>query len=897
MAAQQHGAPTSPASVALTSPQSPVPSLVSNIPDKKKAAMLIEYFERTSKDRGPSVTVRINPTSPHKSRTRPDSSYVYEAELVKDLSPSNSRTRARSIPGDGEFKPFPSHPSPEPDHKSSEFPPSNFVQKGEKSYFTHVDPDILDQIISAAIERMVLPELRLLREERAAAFNDIQGSKSQNLTGTKGITSPKPPVITPPEQLDPKNTSTLTGVNDITPDTKEFATPETALFFQENDSDNNYEGSITVRASKSRNPTASRHSRTFIHSQWSPESTPPPPAKWSGASRHSMSKDVLTLMNHLATQDAQRHARDEEIMRTISQLSAEIKHGIDELKVTISEEEQDTVKLIERKINMLSASDYPRPLGPRPMLSLTVDPEEKKTLYDRLFGQGKHKKRALDRIERLCLEVAYDVRKIEQKMGRVGPFMDEVDASESDSNRFPHHDIRSRGEEHLDLDEDSVKRHWDKLIKSIHGDDEYDEADEPPLRTPQTHFNSPQPPGSMPLSERRVWEDSFHPTPPFHNQSLESFPSQHFTSGLDHSSNAPESSRLVPNRSTGLQTPPVIRGRSPQSAHSPKLSMDSTGPPTPPSKSPLKNNLQRIERAKTNTPSRKPHRMNEEYSEADDDENAHHDSGPITPSAKNKKSFGKRFSKITSDFMSDALAAFKVQKGEPKNPEISRSDDEWESEVERQRQEEGKQRSKERKGMEKQAERDRPKRRLNRTKRLEKNKTNDVVEEIIYDEPEVQAPMFESPRGREEFDTNFTPQPYENVDAQKDKENKILRKKTSEKLPPHMHETLIHMEARQNNIVNNPYAASSHAEDVFVSAEVPIHRSTARLQRTSPSKSSRKPTGPRPLSVASKRGHTERSFEDDDLPPPQPSEQDSRSWNVMFPGARLRSQTKNGVEI
>ncbi|KAH0558379.1 hypothetical protein GP486_004963 [Trichoglossum hirsutum] len=133
------------------------------------------------------------------------------------------------------------------------------------------------------------------------------------------------------------------------------------------------------------------------------------------------SKDIVALMDHLTVRDAQRNARDTEILVTLVRSAAEMRNSFEDMKRLLADQEKNildgTEKSNERSVQRMVQGPRPQPLGtPRfPRRASTEEdhedmPTKRRNVFRRaLKGLGMKNSNDLAKIEdmlvRLLLEV------------------------------------------------------------------------------------------------------------------------------------------------------------------------------------------------------------------------------------------------------------------------------------------------------------------------------------------------------------------------------------------------------------------------------------------------------------------------------------------------------------
>ncbi|KAL4909029.1 hypothetical protein BDW74DRAFT_145820 [Aspergillus multicolor] len=152
------------------------------------------------------------------------------------------------------------------------------------------------------------------------------------------------------------------------------------------------------------------------------------------------SKDIVALMDHLTVRDAQRNARDTEILVTLVRSAAEMRNSFEEMKKFIAQQDGMLLDLNERQHERTyKAIGGPRPLpgsGSRTRQPSVDDGEDSPAKRKNLF------KRAL---KGLSLKSGNDLSRIEDMLEQL---LDDMEALRSSQNDM----MRSRGPASADLD-------------------------------------------------------------------------------------------------------------------------------------------------------------------------------------------------------------------------------------------------------------------------------------------------------------------------------------------------------------------------------------------------------------------------------------------------------------
>ncbi|KAJ5706915.1 hypothetical protein N7488_006716 [Penicillium malachiteum] len=132
------------------------------------------------------------------------------------------------------------------------------------------------------------------------------------------------------------------------------------------------------------------------------------------------SKDIVALMDHLTVRDAQRNARDTEMLVTLVRSAAEMRNSFDEMKKFIAQQDEllmdSNVKHHERTQKALGG---PRPLPPSGSRSRQLNLEDEEDL------QSKRKNIFKRALKGLSMKSGNDLAKIE---GMLEQLLDEVEA-------------------------------------------------------------------------------------------------------------------------------------------------------------------------------------------------------------------------------------------------------------------------------------------------------------------------------------------------------------------------------------------------------------------------------------------------------------------------------------
>ncbi|KAI9883179.1 MAG: hypothetical protein M1823_005054 [Watsoniomyces obsoletus] len=134
------------------------------------------------------------------------------------------------------------------------------------------------------------------------------------------------------------------------------------------------------------------------------------------------SKDIVALMDHLTVRDAQRNARDTEILVTLVRSAAEMRNSFEDMKKLLVESEmniiESTDKNTERSVQKVINGPRPQPLGPprQPRRAMTEDdtledlPTKRRNVFRRaLKGLSMRSSNDLSKIEDMLVQLLGDV--------------------------------------------------------------------------------------------------------------------------------------------------------------------------------------------------------------------------------------------------------------------------------------------------------------------------------------------------------------------------------------------------------------------------------------------------------------------------------------------------------
>ncbi|OBT82665.1 hypothetical protein VE02_08833 [Pseudogymnoascus sp. 03VT05] len=138
------------------------------------------------------------------------------------------------------------------------------------------------------------------------------------------------------------------------------------------------------------------------------------------------SKDIVALMDHLTVRDAQRNARDTEILVTLVRAAAEMRNSFEDMKRLLADTEDVVITEVQRNTDksIIKAINGPRPL-PQSVKSLrsgTGDdddlPTKRRNVFKRaLKGLSMRSTNDLAQIERMLVQLLGDVEGLKVAQG------------------------------------------------------------------------------------------------------------------------------------------------------------------------------------------------------------------------------------------------------------------------------------------------------------------------------------------------------------------------------------------------------------------------------------------------------------------------------------------------
>jgi hypothetical protein len=133
------------------------------------------------------------------------------------------------------------------------------------------------------------------------------------------------------------------------------------------------------------------------------------------------SKDIVALMDHLTVRDAQRNARDTEILVTLVRSAAEMRNSFEDMKKFIAEQDDLIMDEAERnheKTQRVLGGPRPQPLGIRfPRHTMSEEDEDLRAKRQNVFkralkGLGSKNSSELQNIEAMLIQLLGDVENL-----------------------------------------------------------------------------------------------------------------------------------------------------------------------------------------------------------------------------------------------------------------------------------------------------------------------------------------------------------------------------------------------------------------------------------------------------------------------------------------------------
>ncbi|KIW43278.1 uncharacterized protein PV06_04397 [Exophiala oligosperma] len=137
----------------------------------------------------------------------------------------------------------------------------------------------------------------------------------------------------------------------------------------------------------------------------------------SGRGRDNIqSKDIVALMDHLTVRDAQRNARDTEILVTLVRSAAEMRNSFEDMKKFITEQDGMIIDSADRQhqqTQKIVSGPRPQPMTPRAATSAASEeelPSKRRNVFQRaLRGLGAKNTQELQNIENMLMRLLDEV--------------------------------------------------------------------------------------------------------------------------------------------------------------------------------------------------------------------------------------------------------------------------------------------------------------------------------------------------------------------------------------------------------------------------------------------------------------------------------------------------------
>ncbi|KAL3464074.1 hypothetical protein BJX64DRAFT_286762 [Aspergillus heterothallicus] len=155
------------------------------------------------------------------------------------------------------------------------------------------------------------------------------------------------------------------------------------------------------------------------------------------------SKDIVALMDHLTVRDAQRNARDTEILVTLVRSAAEMRNSFEEMKKFIAQQDGMLLEANDRQ----HERTYKAIGGPRPLPASGSRSTRQASLDDAEDLPAKRKNLFKRALKGLSLKSSNDLTRIEEMLEQL---LDEMEALRSSQNGMLH--SGNRGPASIDLD-------------------------------------------------------------------------------------------------------------------------------------------------------------------------------------------------------------------------------------------------------------------------------------------------------------------------------------------------------------------------------------------------------------------------------------------------------------
>jgi hypothetical protein len=137
---------------------------------------------------------------------------------------------------------------------------------------------------------------------------------------------------------------------------------------------------------------------------------------------HIQSKDIVALMDHLTVRDAQRNARDTEILVTLVRSAAEMRNQLDEMKQFIKTQDNMIMHNTEKRVDVaeqrILGGPRPQPMASvrtaRPSLEAELDAKKKNVFKRALKGLSMKGDGDIKNIESMLVQLLGDVEGLKQ---------------------------------------------------------------------------------------------------------------------------------------------------------------------------------------------------------------------------------------------------------------------------------------------------------------------------------------------------------------------------------------------------------------------------------------------------------------------------------------------------
>jgi hypothetical protein len=223
------------------------------------------------------------------------------------------------------------------------------------------------------------------------------------------------------------------------------------------------------------------------------------------------SQDIVALMDHLTVRDAQRNARDTEILVTLVRSAAEMRTSFEQMKKFIAEQDDLIMDTSDRAHERThKALGGPRPLPPSTsrnrQLNTAEEDDKRKNIFKRaLKGLSLKSGNDLSKIEGMLEQLLEEVEYLRSGQDGVSPRQATRPASIDSGYELAQNGAPVENSRSAHLSSPHQRRNSDQRVSTVHEVDEEDlELDEGddymtghlPIREPPHHERA----GSLPLS-------------------------------------------------------------------------------------------------------------------------------------------------------------------------------------------------------------------------------------------------------------------------------------------------------------------------------------------------------------------------------------------------------------